>query len=403
MELYLQFAHGMKQLSIDLAKDWGGSTVILSPRDMTPTQLERWTNSFKKANIRTLFDPQCYYPKSNHKNLVQYEYWDDKFGTKLGGTSNFEEHLIESIYEYNKIAGTSDFIIPSMMFSYDEEWLKRWNRNNLKLIKATKKIVKNKRHILTITLPEAFLLQREEEIEKVIKIAEKYDVDGYYIIASPPREKYLVDEPIWLVNLMQLCGGLKLQEKKVIMGYGNHQLLCLTMAGVDAMATGTYLNVRRFTNKFEVNTSIKRKSVWYYYPAALSEYKLGFLDMAFNYNLLESMKPNKEMDNGYVEILFKGALPSSTKFTETMAFKHYLNCIRIQMKNLSKLTFRETVDSYELLLETATRRIESLESNGIYAQTRSFKDIVDVNKSAIQRLNKNLGFQLSREWSNLQS
>ena len=46
-------------------------------------------------------------------------------------------------------------------------------------------------------------------------IAYTEDVDGYYIIAHPPQEKYLVDVPMWLVNLMQLCAGLKLQGKKV--------------------------------------------------------------------------------------------------------------------------------------------------------------------------------------------
>lgn len=167
------------------------------------------------------------------------------------------------------------------------------------------------------------------------------------------------------------------------------------------MATGTYLNVRRFSNKFQEDDSIQRKSVWYYYPAALSEYKMGFLDTAYNAKVLQQMKPSKEMDNGYVDLLFSGALPSSTAFTETMAFKHYLNCVRVQMKNVSKKTYNETVTTHEVMLETALRRIEYMEKQGVYAQTRSFKDMVDVNRSALQRLNTIRGFQLKQEWSNL--
>lgn len=401
MELYLQFAYGMKKIAMDLSKDWNGATTILSPRDITPSKLVSWKSGFDKAGLKTLFDPQLYYPKCHHETLKKYRYWDEAFTTKLETGLSFEEGLIKSILEYNDLIGTEEFIIPAAMLEYNEKWFQRWFKACDKLIEATKKVVFNKKRILTLALSDELLLQKEDVIEKIIETTEQFDVDGYYIIAHPPQGAYLVDKPMWLINILQLCAGLKLQEKKVIMGYGNHQLLCLTTTGIDAMATGTYLNVRRFTNKFSKEESVQRRSTWYYYPAALSEYKIGFLDAAFNNDVLEQMKPPKEMDNGYVDILFSGAMPSSTKFNETMAFKHYLNCVRVQSRLLSKTTYKDTVAANEVLLETAMRRIEFLESNGIYAQARSFKDMVDVNKSALQRLDKNLGFQLKREWDNL--
>lgn len=203
---------------------------------------------------------------------------------------------------------------------------------------------------------------------------------------------------MWLSNLLQICAAIKLSGKKLIVGYGNHQLLCLTAAGVDAMATGTYLNVRHFFNKFEKDDVIQRKSVWYYYPAAMSEYKMGFLDVAYNTDVLQQMKPIKDMDRGFVDILFAGALPSATSFNETMAFKHYIHCVKGQMKNLSKATYQETVTANEVMLETAMRRIEYMEKNGVFAQARSFKDIVDVNRAALQRLDNVRGFQLKQDW-----
>lgn len=398
MELYLQFAWGMKKIVLELSKDWGGATTILSPRDISPKQLETWNKELKKANVKTLFDPQCYYPKCNHKGLIQYEYWDSSFATKMMRSSSFEDELIRSILNYNNISETSEFIIPSNMLIYDEKWLGRWEKNAERLINASRKIVKDRKIILTLSIPDSVLLQKEDEVEKIIELTEKMDVDGYYIVAHPPQDKYLIDTPMWLINMIQLCAGLKLQGRKVIMGYGNHQFLCLTATGIDAMATGTYLNVRRFTNKFEEDDTIMRKSVWYYYPAALSEYKMGFLDTAYNNGVLQQMKPTKEMDNGYVDLLFSGALPSTTAFKEPMAFKHYLNCVKVQMGLLMKKTYRETIIANEVLLENAIRRIEYMEKNGIYAQARSFKDMVDVNRSALQRLDKNRGFQLQQEW-----
>lgn len=401
MDLYLQFGHGMKQIAIDLSKEWKGTTAILSPRDISPEQLHTWKSGFDKAGVKTLFDPQFYYPKSNHPGLLKYKYWDASFATKLEGNSTFEEELIQVILEYNNIAGCDRFIIPSAMYEYDEDWIKRWRKQCEKLINATRKYVTDKEHILTLAFPENLLLQKEKEIENIIGEIEKFDVGGFYIVAYQPQKKYLVDTPMWLSNLLQICAAIKLSGKKVIMGYGNHQLLCLSATGIDAMATGTYLNVRHFFNKFEKDDVKQRKSVWYYYPAAMSEYKMGFLDVAYNAEVLQQMKPTKDMDKGFVDLLFAGALPSATAFNETMAFKHYIHCVKIQMKNVSKETYQDTVTANEVMLETAMRRIEYMEKHGVYAQARSFKDIVDVNKAALQRLDMVRGFQLKQEWNEL--
>ncbi|NBH83363.1 hypothetical protein D7X88_11480 [bacterium C-53] len=401
MDLYLQFGHGMKQIAIDLSREWKGTTVILSPRDISPEQLRTWKGGFDKAGVKTLFDPQFYYPKSNHPGLLKYKYWDASFGTKLEGNNTFEEELIQAILEYNDIAGCNSFIIPSAMYEYDEGWINRWRKQCEKLINATKKYVIGKRYILTLAFPENLLLQKEMEIERIIEEIEKYEVDGFYIVAYQPQKKYLVDTPMWLSNLLQICAAIKLSGKKVIMGYGNHQLLCLSAAGVDGMATGTYLNVRHFFNKFEKDDVIQRKSIWYYYPAAMSEYKMGFLDVAYNAGVLQQMKPTKDMDKGFVDLLFAGALPSATAFNETMAFKHYIHCVKIQVQNVSRETYQDTVAANEVMLEMAMRRIEYMEKNGVYAQARSFKDIVDVNRAALQRLDKVRGFQLKHEWKDL--
>lgn len=70
MELYLQFAWGMKKIVSELSRDWGGVTTILSPRDISPKQLEIWNKEFRKANVKTLFDPQCYYRYYSRLNVI---------------------------------------------------------------------------------------------------------------------------------------------------------------------------------------------------------------------------------------------------------------------------------------------------------------------------------------------
>jgi hypothetical protein len=93
---------------------------------------------------------------------------------------------------------------------------------------------------------------------------------------------------------MELAAGLRLLKKNVVVGYANHELLCLGAASVNAIASGTWMNVRAFSpDRFLAadEEDIKRKAVWYYAPSSLSEYKPPFLDMAQQRGVLASMAP----------------------------------------------------------------------------------------------------------------
>ncbi|MBI0578616.1 hypothetical protein IEC97_14715 [Neobacillus cucumis] len=401
MELYMQFGWGMKNLVLDFANEWKSLNVILSPRDITPVQLEKWGKEFSKAGVSCLFDPQCYFPRSNHKRLSQYDYWNNSMSTNLSSNENYETTLIRKIKHYNDLANSSKFIIPAIMRKYDVDWLERWRKDSFKLIEATKNVINNKKILLTLALPSDLMCQSEDIIEKMIDTAGQYEVDGFYIIAEPPNGQYLVENPLWLSNVLQLCAGLKLLQKEVIYGYANQQMLCLSAAKIDAIASGTYLNVRKFSNKFEeIESEIKRKSIWYYYPESLSEYKFSFLDVAYNAKVLDEMKPHG-YKNTYINLIFSGVMPSTTTFNETLAFRHYLEALKEQATICTRGSFKETISANEILLETAERRIEYLERNGVYAQARSFKEVVDVNRSAIQRLQKTRGFLLEYSWNNI--
>ncbi|MDD4759178.1 MAG: hypothetical protein PHO68_09650, partial [Lascolabacillus sp.] len=222
----------MKKLSVDLSRKWGGLTAILSPRDMSPIQMQRWCDEFHKNNISCIFDPQCYFPKSEQKNLVQYDYWDKSLQTNIVLTNNsitYEESVIRKLKHYNDIAKTVAFICPSIMKPYTPAWKDEWVMETEKLIDAANRIITDKDIWATIALPSGLLSQNEDEIEDLIQKITKWKVDGYYIIAEPPERKYLVNNPLWLNNIMQLCAALKLEKKKVIYGYGNHQMLLLTL------------------------------------------------------------------------------------------------------------------------------------------------------------------------------
>lgn len=399
MDLYLQFGWGMKKNTIELAKKWDGATVILSPRDIEPTSLENWSKEFSKKKVKMLFDPQCYFPHHNHKRLSKYSYHGLTTYTNLGNDKGNEELLLQKVKYYNTISNTFAYVIPEIMCpNIDDEWFNK----NQKLVEKSVDIMFDKERIMTIALPQNALMFTNEITEKIIQETEKWNVDGYYIVAEHPGNSYLVEDAVWMSNLLDLCAGLKLQNRKVILGYASHQFLCCSTTKIDAIASGTWLNVRTFRNKFTDNEEdIKRKNTWYYYPQALSEYKLTFLDLAYNNKILNKLKPDANIDDEYAEILFKGELPTNTSFGEPDAFKHYLHSLKMQIKNLERSTYNETMAAQEILLETAERSLEFNKSKGIYAQDRDFGDCIDINRAALNTLNGNRGFILNNMWKEL--
>ena len=402
MELFLQFGHGMKALTIELSKKWGSASVILSPRDMSPHQLGVWSNEFENNNVKTYFDPQCYYPQSTHLKLSQYAYWDNDLVSNLKSNPKLIQKHIQSIKDYNDIAKTQALLLPCVLnpFNDNEQWLESLLLQLNLYNDAAHRIESNKPIIATLAIPKEILLGNEIAIGQLVQKLEGIEVDGFYLVAEANNHEYLQESPQWLSNVLYLSAALKLSGKKVFVGYSNHQLLPLILAKTDAMASGTWQNVRSFTNRFVDAGELKRKSTWVYYPESFSEYKVVFLDWAYNKGVLSLLQSkDKEYSTESIKKLFCGSnLPSMTGFSETDAFFHYLCCLNHQISIIDKKSYDDAYNGYELLLTVAEREIEKLEKNGIFAGVRSFKEYLDVNRAAINQFNKNFGFQMKMSW-----
>lgn len=393
MDLYLQFGHGMMGYCKELITKWGEGTVILSPRDLTEDQTKKFSKELSSINGNTLFDPQYYNPRADHEKLTQWSHWFNDFDTALLSDTKYIEGRLNAIKNINDYCNTSAYIIPSQICEVvDRFWIES---QNLFIDKASQIFFDKERYS---TLALSFdVLTDEKSIEKIIDISEEWDVDGYYIV---PEGQYLEDDSYWLINLAQLVAGLKLKNKKVIIGYSNHQMLSLACANADAIASGSFLNVRSFNaGKFDKPdpNAISRRSTWYYCPQAMSEYGLRALDRAFDNKVIDKLKPY-EKTNEYVDILFSGARPTSVKFGDRLAFKHYLNTLKQQCLLAKKDTFENTIEHHQKLSDYAYDFIRRLEVDGVRERNRSFKDLVDLYQDVLFKLNKERGGLLKRQW-----
>lgn len=398
MRLYLQFGYGMMAHCRELLKRWdGASGLILSPRDLTASQLESLSKDASATGAEVLVDPQCYVRAADHHRLVNHHYWT---AIQTYTTSGFLSkggagELLHAVAQMNSDLGTSRRIIPGLLaVDVDEDWFAFQSQL---ICDASGRLMRP--FLATIAVGKE-PMRDEAKIEAIIERAEQWDVDGYYVVAETPGP-YLVDDPNWLANLLILTSGLKLQGRSVVVGYANHQGLALAAANVDAIASGTWLNVRAFgPDKFftKDEDDVSRRARWFYCPHALSEYKIPFLDVADRLGKLADMKPRPPLPDDYCAPLFAGAQPSVVEWGETLAFRHYLDCLWSQVASARKSSFDETLDEQHRQLDQAEQVLQQLRRAGVRGNDRDFFDILDVNRSALAVHSAARAAQLRRAW-----
>lgn len=402
MELFLQFGWGMIEHSRQLIQDWGGGTVILSPRDLVPEQLLRYAKTLPRIGGTALVDPQFYLPHADHERLRSHAYWPSEYDSDPFWTGIGVEHLLRKILDLNHTLACPSIILPGTLAeSISDDWLARQST----VIDVARRMCDGSDNLIaTIALSEG-ALSSADQVHQVLEAANKWKTDAFYVICEHPRGDYLVTDPNWLSNVDDLVAGLRLKRKKVILGYSQHQMLIAAAGSVTAIASGTWMNVRSFPpEKFRLqyDEEFKRSpAIWYYSPQALSEFTLPFLDLAKRQGVLGLMAAQTLFDSQYGDKVFSGPQPSSSGFAQPDAFRHYLQCLRSQAINARRPTFDATVDHHSRALEQAASVLDRLHSQGVKGQLRDFRAIVDVNDAALQVLKTDRGSILRREWKNL--
>lgn len=401
MELYLQFGYGMMDHCRHLVKSWSGGTVILSPRDLERKQLVKLSGEIRALpGGRVLLDPQFYLPRSDHHRLTSHDYWPDTYQTNgfFGGPGM--QTMMNDVLQLNRDMGSDAFVLPGLLATaIDEDWV-----GTLRATAEHAATMNAGIPLYATVALNAESVRNTVGIQEVLAEFETIDVAGAYLLFEHPNGNYIVNDPVWLSNALELAAGLRLLGKTVIVGYANHQLLCLGAASVNAVASGTWLNVRAFSpDRFRAadEEDQKRKTVWYYDPSSLSEYKPLFLDMALQRGVLASMAPPPAFGSNYAAQLFSGVQPSSVGFGEQDAFRHYLQCMMHQARGVRGETFDATVTSLRQLLDSAERQAGLLESSGVLAGARKFGEGFDPVRSALSSLEATRGAMLRRAWATI--
>ena len=401
MELYLQCGYGMMQHCRHLISAWRGGTVLLSPRDMNDSQLRTLSSGIADLEGgRVLLDPQFYLPHADHERLCSHEYWPSDYETGAFFQGNALRDLLRKLVDLNAALGTSEIILPGLLATaVDDEWLE----TERAVLEVGRELAGDRPVVTTIAL-DADTTRNQDHIESLLEAAPDWKPAGFYIVCEHPNGDYLVQDPNWIANLLDLVAGLRLSGAKVILGYCNHQMLAASVVQTNAICSGTWMNVRSFPpDKFRssYDDEIRQRATWYYCPQALSEYKIPFLDVAQRQQLLGRMAPRSELGGGYARHLFEGPQPTTVGFSEQPAFRHYLHALRGQVQALEHTSYDEARAAQDGLLDEAEDLLRTLASAGIRGQQRDFTDSIDANRAALALIDSMRGPILRRRWSAL--
>lgn len=399
MELFLQFGFGMKQHCKTLISEWGQGSVILSPRDMSSDAMCKFTKELGKIGGTSLLDPQFYNPHANHPGILLHANWDPEAATEEVCSEEGVMDLVLNLKKENDSIGTKAFILPALFCkSVSQEYLDcqgmvadvsaRWD---------------DKPRYASICISND-VVKSVEQLAMIADTAGQWDVDGYYVVAEHPMKSYLVDDPTWMANLLQFCFELKSLKRTVIVGYTSPQMLLLSCAKIDAIATGTWQNVRSFNiGKFDEPEpdSITRKKTWYYSPDTYGEYPIPFVQVAYKMGVISKLKPSRDFRHGYADRLFGDVPPEAVGFGDRDAFLHYLSCMHKQVELASVSSFRDRVALAETQLNQAKALNAELKAKGVSGQARDFTDIYDVNIAALKTFVHGTGFIAEQMWDQL--
>lgn len=401
MEFYLQFGYGMIEHCKHLLTKWSGGTVVLSPRDLKPEQLSRLAMDIQKIpNSACLLDPQFYMPNADHARLRSHDYWPANYQTGAFFQGPALTELLSKLHQQNVLLGCKAFILPGILAQkIDDDWL-----DIQRLILEEAQSLSSKFEIYSTIALSAESLRDDQQVADLLEAAGKWKAPGYYLVCQHPKGTYFVDDSVWVANLLDLIVGLRMSGSKVIVGYCNQQMLVAALAKANAICSGTWMNVRFFSDEkfWQVyEEEVRQRSTWYYCPQALSEYKIHFLGSAAKLNVLSLLAPDAQYDDQYISTLFDDPKGVSVGITEQASFRHYLNSLHRQVKTTHANSFDDLVSLHKERLQTAKGLLAQLTQKGIRGQNRDYFEIVDVDDAAIEVFMTTRGPMLRRLWSQL--
>lgn len=345
-----------------------GEGFIISPRSMKASKVEGLKNTIKEISI---FDPQIVNPHEMNKNMETFDIFplslmSDGFDTR--SYSEYADEFAEKCANYQIRHNFKNIIIPTRFF-YDippvEDFIDYQTEifiNPFMKILDEKKT--DKEIILQLYLNSQILKNKEYRFEILDWVTGLKTIRGIYLITEITPRKKQIDDPVFLISVLEFIDALNQNGLSVILGYSNTELILYTLANPSILTVGSYENVRIFnSNMFKdmnVKKDLRSPNARLFAPQLLDWIEYPYIQfISDRYPEKLTLFGNSE----YLNIMLKPDYIWSSAKPEI--YKHYFVEISKQVQQISLLEEKERFRYIHQLIKTAMREFSEIEQLGI--------------------------------------
>ena len=371
----LQQGWGMLSSISEFLNSHNNSGVVLSPRICEREQLERYLPVYTSIpNSELFFDPHFYEPRTDLERILSYPYFENfDFETRSFNTTEFCNQVID--YQ-TKDLNLKNIILPGRYTnSLSDSWLVMQH----KFAEIGNGYRSNHKVYSSVAIGPDIILN-SDNFNTVIDELINYPVDGIYLVYEHPSNEFLINEEFVYVLLNAIL-SISLSNKKILLGYGNHQSLIFFASGIDHLASGNYRNVRGFDhlNSTDRDNENLRKGIWYFDGNTFGEYKIPALGLAFRRNLRDHFGPV----TNYNSNLLSSSNPTSVPWGESDAFTNYLDLMFLYSSGLSNIPKKQRANYLKEFFNLRRTANEALIQERFNFGDRGFNNYVNSTIDAL--------------------
>lgn len=361
----VQIGHNGHKLAQDILDNGYADGAILSPADYKSDRNATLASRINDRDGIVLFDPQFYIPRSDRPKFDSYDYFEDFGGDEFDTVEIGDElgNLSNQILDYQDKLETDAYISPARLLdTFSDSKLDYWADITEAFIEAAEERDRDIPIYVSLPIDQRPLTDKSQRDDLLNQVTQ-FDPDGFYVSGEFEFEsRYPLTGASNVYSMLDLLNTLKQNRYEVLVGH-SHQIAHLFFGiGVDAFASGHYINLRAFdTRRWEPTDgqSGGRQVVKYYSDKLLNELRVDpDLDLMYQKDDFDLEKIRTPSD--YDDPLFDGSDPPSTvgwKFRDA-GWDHYIwSCYQISRKYRGKdleeklNTAKETVEEAGELFE----------------------------------------------------
>ncbi len=370
MNIYHQTGHNYKWNIQSYTEDHAGDGLILSPMNISYTDLIKFPIVIKK---NCLFDSQYYIPNDVRGKLSTYEFFPGNMVDEFK-TTDFEYISNNMAKENLKFQVDNKFkylIIPTRYFEYlsenSYEQLKQYYINPF--MEHMKTINSGKTVLLTVIVKQEQLMDENKRSFLLNWITGINGIGGIYIIFENKHTSKQIKDSNYLFNVMMFIHSLKMNELEVHIGYTNTEGILYSIASPDSVSMGSYENVRNFNiNRFITpdKKSPQRGPTARLYSGKLFQWiEYGYIESIVSlYKDWEGIFENSK----YNPLLFKEEY--KWHFNKPELYKHYFLIYSKQINSLPK-SLKSRINWLRKSFESAINIYDDIKDKGIYMDSDS--------------------------------